>query len=430
MKNWTPFDTRWMLSLFGTAVGAGILFLPIKAGIGGFWPVVVMTILIFPMVWLSHRALSRFVCASSDSERDITHAAEEHWGMGVSIAITILYFFAIYPICLAYGVGITNTFGSFFINQLNLTSLYDENTKQLYPMTRAILVFALVSFMMLVMLFKEEFITKVCNALVYPLCIVLFLFSLYLIPYWKVEAVTNVPNMKDFLVIVWLTLPVLVFAFNHSPAISTFSKSVRREYGDDAPYKANQILRNTAVMLLVFVMFFVFSCILCLDSNDLKAAREANIPILSYFANKFQNEMGGQNSIEYIIIGYGAPLVAFLAILSSFFGHYFGAAEGLNGIIRKTMKSLGNKNPNLKGINIFTTIFMYVTLIIVAYINPSVLDFIESLGGPIIAAILFVMPMVGMYTVAKMKKWQNKILDLFILATGILTIISVIYKLI
>ena len=429
MKNWTPFDTRWMLSLFGTAVGAGILFLPIKAGTGGFWPVVVMTILIFPMVWLSHRALSRFVCASSDSERDITHAAEEHWGMGVSIAITILYFFAIYPICLAYGVGITNTFGSFFINQLNLTSLYDESTKQLYPMTRAILVFVLVSFMMLVMLFKEEFITKVCNALVYPLCIVLFLFSLYLIPHWKIEAITYIPSIKDFSIVVWLTLPVLVFAFNHSPTISTFSKSVRREYGDDAPYKANQILRNTAIMILVFVMFFVFSCILCLDSNDLKAAREANIPILSYFANKFQSEMGGQNSIEYIIIGYGAPLVAFLAILSSFFGHYFGAAEGLNGIVRKTLKSMGNQNPNLKKINIFTTIFMYVTLIIVAYINPSVLDFIESLGGPIIAAILFIMPMIGMYSVAKMKKWQNKPLDLFVLITGILTIVSVVYKL-
>ena len=37
---WTRFDTRWVLSLFGTAVGAGILYLPIKAGVGGiflFW---------------------------------------------------------------------------------------------------------------------------------------------------------------------------------------------------------------------------------------------------------------------------------------------------------------------------------------------------------------------------------------------------------
>lgn len=58
------FDLRWILSLFGTAVGAGILFLPIRAGSGGFWAVVVMSALIFPMVWLSHRALSRFVGSS------------------------------------------------------------------------------------------------------------------------------------------------------------------------------------------------------------------------------------------------------------------------------------------------------------------------------------------------------------------------------
>ncbi|RAX54239.1 HAAAP family serine/threonine permease [Helicobacter sp. 16-1353] len=418
MKNWTSFDTRWTLSLFGTAVGAGILFLPIRAGTGGFFPVVVMTILIFPMVWLSHRALSRFVLASSNSQSDITQAAEEHWGRGVSVVITLLYFFAIYPICLAYGVGITNTFGSFFINQLNLTSLFDPATKALYPSVRAILAIILVSAMMIVMLFKEEIITKVCNILVYPLCVVLFIFSLYLIPHWKIEAINFVPNFKDFLVVIWLTLPVLVFSFNHSPAISTFSKSLRREYGDNAPKKSNQILFNTALMLLVFVMFFVFSCILALDSSDFAAAREANIPILSYFANKFDNPL----------IAYGAPLVAFLAIVTSFFGHYFGAAEGLNGIIRKALKSYGVENPNIKAINRFTTIFMFVTIILVAYINPSILGFIEDLGGPIIAAILFIMPLIGLYTVSNMKKWRNLWLDIFLLVTGILTIISVIYK--
>lgn len=33
------YDLRWMMSLFGTAVGAGILFLPIKAGVAGIYPV-------------------------------------------------------------------------------------------------------------------------------------------------------------------------------------------------------------------------------------------------------------------------------------------------------------------------------------------------------------------------------------------------------
>ncbi len=416
---WTEFDTRWMLSLFGTAVGAGILFLPIRAGMGGFWPVVVMTLLIFPMVWLSHRALSRFVNETSSVDHDITHAAEEYWGRNTSFLITILYFFAIYPICLAYGVGITNTFASFFVNQLQLTNLYDSQTMQLYPSVRLILAIILASAMMVIMLLKEKTITKACNFLVYPLCLVLFAFSFYLIPHWKLEIIQTTPSLKDFIEIVWLTLPVLVFSFNHSPAISTFTLSVRREYGENSEQKANQILFRTSAMLLIFVMFFVFSCILCLDATDFQAARDANIPILSYFANK----------LDVPFIAYGAPVVAFLAIVTSFFGHYFGAYEGLNGILRKAIKMSGNENPNLKAIKIFSTLFMYVTIIAVAYLNPSILNFIESLGGPIIAMILFMMPMIAIWGVSKLKKYKNPALDLFVTITGILTISSVVYTL-
>ena len=414
---WNHFDTRWTLSLFGTAVGAGILFLPIRAGTGGFYPVVLMSFLIFPMVWLSHRALSRFVNESKNTEHDITHAAEEYWGRGISFFITLLYFFAIYPICLAYGVGITNTFASFFVHQLNLVSLYDPNTMTLYPRARAGLAFVLVSAMMAVMIFKVETITKACNALVYPLCAVLFAFSLYLIPYWKLESLQKMPSFEELIQVVWLTLPVLVFAFNHSPAISTFTLSVRKTY-PNSQEKANQILFRTAVLLLVFVMFFVFSCILCLNAEDFAKAREANIPILSYFANQFHTP----------IIALGAPLVAFLAIVSSFFGHYFGAFEGLNGIIRKAIKLSGNEAPNLRSIKIFSTLFMYFTIILVAYLNPSILGFIEDLGGPIIAAILFLMPIIAIWSVGKLKKYKNPLLDGFVFITGLLTITSVVYK--
>lgn len=45
---WEKRDSTWVISLFGTAVGAGILFLPINAGMGGFWPLVVMALLVGP----------------------------------------------------------------------------------------------------------------------------------------------------------------------------------------------------------------------------------------------------------------------------------------------------------------------------------------------------------------------------------------------
>ena len=434
MLQWNSFDARWIFSLFGTAVGAGILYLPIKAGMGGFWPVVVMCIIIFPMVYLSHRALSLFV-SQATGEKDITHAAEEYFGRKVSVFISVLYFFAIFPICLAYCVGITNTFESFIYNQFlplldqqsniaefirNIYQLW-QNIVALTPLWRAILVFLGVSTFMGIMLFNEVIVTKVCEWLVYPLCAVLFIFSLYLIPHWSFEALTYVPKLDEFLVIVWLTLHVLVFSFNHSPAISTFALSVKREYGNDnALVKSNQILFCNAVLLLFFVMFFVFSCVLALSPTELQEARTQNIPVLSYFANKLGNPF----------IAYGGPLVAFLAITTSFFGHYFGAREGAYGIVRKCCKLAGNENPNLNLISLICGITMYIIMLIVAFCNPSVLDFIENLGGPIIAAILFLMPIIAIWSISKLKKYRNTALDIFVFLTGILTLISVVYKMI
>ncbi len=51
----------WMLGLYGhPAIGAGVLFLPINAGVGGMIPLIIMAILAFPMTF-SHSGLTRFV---------------------------------------------------------------------------------------------------------------------------------------------------------------------------------------------------------------------------------------------------------------------------------------------------------------------------------------------------------------------------------
>ena len=88
-KGWTKYDTGWMLSLFGTAIGAGSLFLSINAGAGGLWPLLIVTALIGPMTYLSHRGLSRLVCASPRSGGDITVAVRDYFGQGAGKLITV-----------------------------------------------------------------------------------------------------------------------------------------------------------------------------------------------------------------------------------------------------------------------------------------------------------------------------------------------------
>lgn len=85
-------DFTWCLSLFGTAVGAGVLFLPIKAGAGGFWPLVILALIAAPMTWFAHKSLARFVLSAKNPEADITDTVEEHFGKTGANLITFAYF--------------------------------------------------------------------------------------------------------------------------------------------------------------------------------------------------------------------------------------------------------------------------------------------------------------------------------------------------
>ncbi|MEZ8143293.1 HAAAP family serine/threonine permease [Enterovibrio norvegicus FF-162] len=403
---WSAQDTTWMLSLFGTAVGAGILFLPINAGLNGFWPLVALAVLVGPMTYLAHRGLARFVLSSKKPGSDITEVVEEHFGATAGKLITLLYFFAIYPIVLIYGVGITNTVDSFMVNQLGMESL-----------PRAVLSIVLILGMMSVMLAGEKLMLKVTQFLVYPLVTILLFMSVYLIPDWNMSALQQVPTVADFWTTIWISIPVLVFAFNHSPAISAFSMAQTRNYGDDAERKAKQILIRTSGMLLGFVMLFVFSCVLSLTPADLAEAKAQNLAVLSYLANKHDSPF----------ISYLGPVVAFVAIVSSFFGHYMGAREGLNGLIIKQLRSR-NKTVNLKKIDMFTVTFVIITSWIVATINPSILGMIESLGGPIIATILFIMPMYAIKKVPAMQKYGGKASNIFVTFMGLVAISAIMYS--
>ena len=65
-STWRKSDTTWTLGLFGTAIGAGVLFFPIRAGYGGLIPILIMLVLAWPIAFYCHRALAR-LCLSGSS---------------------------------------------------------------------------------------------------------------------------------------------------------------------------------------------------------------------------------------------------------------------------------------------------------------------------------------------------------------------------
>ncbi|MGI9281318.1 MAG: amino acid permease [Endozoicomonas sp.] len=394
-------DSHWSLTLFGTAVGAGVLFLPINAGLGGIWPLIIMTLLIGPMTFLSHRGLTRLCLSSSKANSDITETVQEHFGDKSALLITFGYFAAIFPILMIYGIGITNTVSSLMVNQLGFEAAPN----------RALLSFVLVAGLVGVMTFGQQMVLRVTSAIVYPLIAVLIGLSLFLVPEWNVAAqFSEVPSTGDFSKTLFLTIPVLVFAFNHSPAISSFSTAYRKELGDQAEPNASKTLKRTTLMLVGFTMMFVYSCVMTLSPGELMQAKQANISILSFFAERSDN----------MAFAWLAQMVALIAISSSFFGHYMGTREGLNGLVNMQLKKKAmpvNQKIVDRGIMVFITLIVWLT----AYLDISVMGIIEAIVSPIIAGILFILPVYAVKRVPAMKKYQSGS-NLFVLVMGIIAI--------
>ncbi|TMP27503.1 HAAAP family serine/threonine permease [Pseudoalteromonas rubra] len=397
---WTQHDTNWVLSLFGTAVGAGILFLPINIGIGGFWPLMIMAILAFPMTYLAHRGLARFVLSSGHKDSDFTDVVEEHFGAASGRLISLLYFFSIFPILLIYGVGLTNTVDSFMVNQLEMAS----------P-PRVLLSGLLVAGTIAIMLGGEKLLLRAFALLVYPLVAILLLLSLYLIPHWQAPVVAT-PDIATLSETLWLSVPIIVFSFSHAAAISSFANAQRRHYAHSATHKAEAILRNTSLMLIVFVLLFVFSCVLSLSPEQMREAKEANVSVLSYLANVYDNPF----------IAMLGPLVAFIAITSSFLGHFLGARESFNGLLSK-QSSLSVGLIDKLGVGL-----MFIAIWVCAVMNPSILDMMGAISGPIIAMILFIMPTIAIFKVPTLQKYRHHLGTYFILIVGLLAVSALLYN--
>ncbi|WP_133408459.1 aromatic amino acid transport family protein [Parashewanella tropica] len=401
-SKWTYQDFTWVLSLFGTAVGAGILFLPIKAGVGGFWPLVILAVIAAPMTWFAHKSLARFVLSAKNQQADITDTAEEHFGKTGANLITLAYFFSIFPVVLIYGVGITNTVDSFMVHQLGVMSI-----------PRWLLSGTLVLAMTGGVVFGKELMLKATMAMVYPLVFVLLALSIYLIPEWNTSMMEVTPDWSAMPSVIWLAIPVIVFSFNHSSMISQFSKEQRVIHGDKAVTKTDKVTGGAAIMLMGFVMFFVFSVVLSLSPEQLAEAKVKNISVLSYLANVHQSPL----------ISWFGPLVAFTAITSSYFGHFLGAHEGLVGLVKsRTELSVATIEKTSLGVIVIVTW-------IVAVINPSILGMIETMGAPMITAILFLMPVFAMNKVPAMAKYKTSVpVQVFTVICGLAAMTSVIYS--
>ena len=97
------------MSFVGAGVGAGILFLPIQAGISGLWCFIVSAGIAFILSCFSHKVYAKLIL-DSNSATDYPHIVKEHLGKTYSVIITALFFHSYSQLsgCLYYWIKCRN----------------------------------------------------------------------------------------------------------------------------------------------------------------------------------------------------------------------------------------------------------------------------------------------------------------------------------
>ena len=399
-KFWSKEETLWSFALYGTAVGAGTLFLPIQLGSAGAVVLFITALVAYPLTYWPHKALCQFILsAQTPAGEGITGAVTHYYGRKIGSAITALYFVAFFVVILIYAVAITN-------------SLCEQVAKY-HPVTtgvRMLVSLGVVLILNAIFLMGRRATIRVMGLLVFPLIAYFLFLSVYLTGRWQPSLLTSQITFDSHtLHQVWLSVPVMVFAFSHTPIISTFAIDRQEKYREQAMDKCKKIMKVAYLIICLSVLFFVFSCLLSIPSSYINAAREEGVTILSALSAM-------PDSPAWLAIS--GIVVAVIAMSKSFLGTYFGVIEGATEIVKSALDYAGVKKSRAFN-RAMSVILISLTTFVVCCINPNAISMIYAISGPLIAVILFIMPTLSTYLIASLKPYRS-LANLITLVVGLL----------
>ncbi|MGI9275292.1 MAG: amino acid permease [Endozoicomonas sp.] len=409
---WSQKDTGWMFSHVGTGIGAGLLYLPISAGGGGIWPLLLMFLVSAPMVFLTHRGLTRFCLSASRPDSDINQTVHEHFGRRAASLLMVICFFSMFPVLLLYTIGITNVSISYVSNQLNWAE----------P-SRPLITFLLVSAMVAMFCGNEKRLLRLITGLVFPLAVILLGISIYLIPRWQIAFILQPVSVEHCLETFILALPVLVFSFYHAPVCSAFARSYLSDYQEihTCIAKTDRIHFVSSMLLLSVTLFFVLSCVMTMTPTQLQLARQDNLPILSVLANQTNNTF----------FSTLAPLIAFTAILTSFYGFFLGVVEVMNGLLSQGLRKFRPGHVySASHVRRISLMGLAVSCWIAGVGDWSVLAMMEAVVAPMMAVVLFFLPVMAVYRIDCLKRYRRRKADAFVVVVGLIVVTGFLWSLI
>ena len=405
--SWRWQDNIWALGLYGTAVGAGTLFLPVEIGTRGPVIFLIMLLLGLPLSLLPHLLLCRVYMREEETATGTLPIFGSFFSGRGEKLMTLFYCVTFFPVTLVYGVALVNAMDNFLTEHLHITGI-----------SRGPLAFIVVAALDVVLSKGRDKVVATMSALALPFAASVLLIGISLIPDWHLSnftsAITEVKStpLSTTMKGIWLTLPLITLSFCCAPMVSPLT-SYYREKRAEGESKALFVIRVAYVAIFTSIIFFVLSCVLSIPHDSFVQAKAQNLNVLSV--------MKGNG--DFSLIYYLAPFIAIIGMTKSFLGVGLSVAETFGQLAASVS---GKKAATSKRV---ASLVLFLLTFGIVYANPDVINLIETFCGPLIAVILFLIPAYLIYTRAALAQLRGVTVFLVVLG-GLATLSALLWPLI
>lgn len=398
-------DWGWVILSIGMAIGAGIVFLPVKVGLAGIWVFLLSSIIGYPAMYLFQRLFINTLAKSPRCE-DYPGVIGNYLGKNWGFFLGILYFIMLIIWVFVYSTAINNDSASFLVTFGITKQSLAHNP--LYGLAIICLLVALASR-------GEKVLFKISTFMVLTKLGVVAVLGILMVQHWNLANIGAFPDMayliRETIIMLPFTLTSILFLQSLSPMVISYrSHNTSIEV---ARYKSLRAMNIAFGILFVVVFFYAISFTLAMGHEQAVMAYDKNISALALAAKGIPGE-----SVKIMSL-----ILNIFAVVTAFFGVFLGFREACQGLTMNALKRVIAEDKISTravsfGILVFAVFMSWGAIIL----NAPVLSF-TSICSPIFGLVGCLIPAYLVYQVPLLRELKGLSLYL-IIATGILLIIS------
>ena len=384
----------------GMAIGAGIVFLPIKASVMGFWVFLTACLFGYPAMYLFQRLYIQTLVNAPACE-SFSDAVASYLGQHWARALSILYLCMLCIWAFVYTSAIVHDFAGY----LQAYAITETNLSQ-----NALFAEGVIAVLIAIGLLGTSLLFRFSGFMVLSVLTLLLLVAVLMIQQWQFNVIGELPCAPDLFADSIITLPFaltsILFLQSLSPMVVDYRK--REKNSEIAAYKAQRSMHVAFLILAVIVFFFAFSFLLVMEHTQVAQATKKNLSALAILAFYYPN-----NIVTLIWI-----IIKLFAVVTSFFGVFVALKEALTGFFKPLV-------PKLAASTAYTYWIMFGLFLVLWGVTQShfpILSF-TSISSPLFAIVGCFMPVMLVYRIPGLAKYRGKYCWV-VLLTGIFLVLA------